>query len=96
MRIIQTYTIILISMLLIVNNASAQELEPRAYSNAPVGLNFVVLGYQYSKGGLLFDPAIAIIDAHSEVNVGVFGYLRTLEVPGMSEKEGIVSAYADL
>jgi len=92
----QTYAFILISLLLIVMNVSAQELEPRAYSNAPVGLNFIVSGYQYSEGGLLFDPAVPIIDANSEVNVGIFGYLRTLEVAGMSAKAGIVLAYADL
>ena len=44
----------------------AQTLEPRAYSNAPVGMNFLVLGYQNSKGALLFDPAVPITDADDE------------------------------
>jgi len=28
-------------------DASAQDLEPRAFSNAPVGLNFLIAGYIY-------------------------------------------------
>ena len=28
----------------------AQDLEPRAYANTPVGLNFLIGGYAYSKG----------------------------------------------
>ncbi len=31
--------------------AKAQDLEPRAYSNAPVGLNFLIAGYGYTGGG---------------------------------------------
>jgi hypothetical protein len=32
--------------------ANAQDLEPRAYSNAPVGLNFLIAGYGYAEGEL--------------------------------------------
>jgi len=95
-RIRQYLLLILFSYLIIITNLSAQELEPKAYSNAPAGLNFVVTGYQYSEGGLLFDPAVPITDANSQINVAVFGYLRTLEVAGMSAKAGIVLPYADL
>ena len=74
----------------------AQELEPRSYANAPAGLNFVVAGYQNSQGGLILDPAIPIIDATSRVNIAIFGYLRTLNVAGLSAKAGFVLPYADL
>lgn len=95
-RIRQKLVIILFSYLIPMINLSAQSLEPRAYSNAPAGLNFVALGYQYSEGGLLFDPAIPITNANSEINVAVLGYLRTFDVSGMSAKAGIVLPYADL
>ncbi|RDH86082.1 MAG: transporter [endosymbiont of Galathealinum brachiosum] len=74
----------------------AQELEPRAYSSAPTGLNFAVIGFQHSEGGLLFDPALPVTDASSRTNVSVTGYLRTLDVAGMSAKAGIVLPYATL
>ena len=35
--------------------AHAQELEPRAYSNLPMGLNFLATGYAHSQGGLSTD-----------------------------------------
>ena len=39
-----------------VSAARAQDLEPRAYANTPVGLNFVIAGYGYSEGGVVTDP----------------------------------------
>jgi hypothetical protein len=36
----------------------AQDLEPRTYSNSPIGLNFVIAGYGYASGTVLTDPAI--------------------------------------
>jgi hypothetical protein len=37
--------------------ARAQDIEPRAYSNAPIGVNFLIAGYGYTRGGLSFDSA---------------------------------------
>jgi hypothetical protein len=74
----------------------AQELEPRAYSNTPVGMNFILAGYQYSEGGLYFDPAVPITDANAEVNMGLLGYVRALDIGGKSAKTGILLRYADL
>jgi len=87
---------ILLIYLCSVSGLVAQELEPRSYANAPIGLNFVVAGYQHSQGGLVLDPAIPISDATSRVNVAILGYLRTLNVAGLSAKAGFVLPYADL
>jgi Putative MetA-pathway of phenol degradation len=76
--------------------AYAQELEPRAYSNAPVGMNFAIAGYGYSEGGLLFDPSVPIEGAQAKVDVGVFGFARTLAIAGSSAKFAIVVPYAAL
>ena len=38
----------------------AQDLEPRAYSNSPVGLNFVIAGYGYGSGTVLTDPSLPL------------------------------------
>jgi hypothetical protein len=45
--------------------ARAQQLEPRAYSPSPVGVNFVGLGAVYSGGSVLADPALPIKNARS-------------------------------
>jgi hypothetical protein len=68
----------------------AQSLEPRAYSNAPTGLNFVLAGFQNSSGALLFDPSLPITDADAKVDLALFGYARTLDVAGKLAKIGVI------
>ena len=43
----------------------AQQLEPRAYANTPVGMNFLIAGYACSTGGLSTDPALPLDRQHS-------------------------------
>ena len=38
--------------------AGAQELEPRAYSPAPIGTSFLLAGFGRSEGGIMFDPSL--------------------------------------
>ena len=38
----------------------AQDIEPRSYSNAPVGVNFLVVGYAYARGGLATDSSLPV------------------------------------
>jgi hypothetical protein len=72
----------------------AQDLEPRAYANAPVGMNFILTGYQHSEGALLFDPSLPVTDANAKVDMGIFGYVRTLDVADKSAKAGVILPYA--
>ncbi len=74
----------------------AQSLEPRAYSNVPVGLNFLLVGYQNSSGALLFDPAVPITDANADIDMGLLGYVHTLDIAGKSAKVGALLPYASL
>lgn len=73
--------------------AVAQELEPRAYSNAPVGLNFLIAGYGFSKGGVAFDPSVPLTDANIRIHSAVLAYARSLDVGGMSGKFDVVLPY---
>ena len=74
----------------------AQDLEPRAYSNTPVGMNFLLAGYRYSEGALLFDPALPITDANATVDMGFLAYVRALGIAGKSAKAGVVLPFARL
>jgi hypothetical protein len=74
----------------------AQSLEPRAYSNAPIGLNFLLGGFQNSQGGLALDPTIPIDDVNADVDLGFFGYVRTLDVAGNSARIGVKLPYASV
>jgi Putative MetA-pathway of phenol degradation len=74
--------------------AGAQELEPRAYSNAPVGMKFLVAGAGYSQGGLLFDPAVRIEGANASLTSGLLGYAQVFSIAGKSAKWGIATPFA--
>jgi len=76
--------------------AEAQELEPRAYSNLPVGMNFLALGYAHSRGGLATDPSLPVEDAHLKIHSGLAAYVRSLDFWGRSGKVDIVVPYSGL
>jgi hypothetical protein len=74
--------------------AEAQQLEPRTYSNTPVGMNFLLLGYAYTTGDVAFDTSAPIEDGHITVHSALLGYARTLDVWGRSGKIDVVLPYA--
>ena len=76
--------------------ARAQDIEPRAYSNAPVGVNFLVAGYAHSHGGLSLDPSIPLTHARLDTSVVVLAYARVLDLWGVSGKFDVVVPYASL
>jgi hypothetical protein len=73
--------------------AEAQDLEPRAYSNAPVGLNFLIAGYSYSEGDVSFDPSVPLDDAEIDLHVALLAYARTFGVFGQSAKVDVILPY---
>lgn len=74
----------------------AAEIEPRAYSNAPVGLNFLIAGYVYTDGGLSTDPSSPLQDAKLAINTGLLAYARALDLWGKSGKIDLILPYSDL
>ena len=74
-------------------SACAQDIEPRAYSNAPVGVNFLIAGYAYTRGGLSFDSAVPITNAHLDTSNAVLAYARVLDLWGMSGKVDAIVPY---
>ena len=44
--------------------AGAQDLEPRSYSNLPVGQNFAGVGYGYSDGEISPSPGVSVSGLH--------------------------------
>jgi hypothetical protein len=66
--------------------AWAQEIEPRAYSNIPIGVNFLIAGYGHAEGGLVSDPALPLEDADLTTDAALLAYARSLDVGGKSGK----------
>jgi hypothetical protein len=76
--------------------AHAGEIEPRAYVNTPVGINFLIAGYAYTDGGLSTPASLPIKDAQLTMNTGLLAYARTLDVWGKSGKLDVIVPYSDL
>ena len=77
-------------------HACAAELEPRAYVNTPVGLNFLIAGYSYSEGGLSTNASSPIKDAQLRIHTELLAYARTLDVWGKSGKFDVILPYSQL
>ena len=74
----------------------AQSIEPRAYSAAPVGVNFVVAGYAYSTGAVGFDASAPLQNGQIHVHSLPLAYVRTLDVLGNSGTIALVLPFASL
>ena len=77
-----------------ITDAKAQDAEPRLYTNAPVGLNFLILGHLYSEGKIAFDPSSSITDAEFHSNTEALAYVRTLDIGGKSAKFDVILPYS--
>jgi hypothetical protein len=60
----------------------AQDLEPRAYSASPIGVNFLVLSFGRSTGSVLLDPTLPVTDVHATLNLPAIGFGHTFGVFG--------------
>jgi hypothetical protein len=80
-------------LLVIASGISAQEMEPRAYSRAPVGTNFVVFSYAYQSGDVLTDAALPLTDVEVKLSAGSMGYGRTFGLFGRQANVSLFSSY---
>ena len=85
-----------LGLCLLATAASAQDIEPRAYSNAPVGVNFAIVGYVFTRGGLNFDASVPITDARLDTSSAVFAYARVLDLGGRTAKVDVIVPYTHL
>ncbi len=85
-----------LSLLLVTAPTGAAEIEPRAYVNTPVGINFLIAGYVYSEGGLATEGSSPIKNAELSTHTGVVAYARTLDVGGKSGKFDMILPFSDL
>jgi hypothetical protein len=72
----------------------SQELEPRAYANTPVGMNFVIGGYGYTEGDVLLESSSPVQDADISTHTAVAAHARSFNLLGDSAKVDVVLPYA--
>jgi hypothetical protein len=88
----------LVAMALLPTLALTQELEPRAYSNAPVGTSFLVGAYTRITGGVLLDPSLPVSNVDARIDVYTLAYARFIDLFGRSANFSVALPYmnADL
>jgi hypothetical protein len=77
-------------LLLASGPATAQQMEPRTYSNAPVGMNFLIGGFVHASGGYAADPSLPLTDAHLKLETPVVAYARVFDAWGKSAKFDVI------
>ncbi len=72
----------------------AQQLEPRAYSPNPTGMNFAGVSYTYQTGDVVFDASLPFSNVTANINAASLVYIRTFGLFGRSASAGLVVPYA--
>jgi len=73
--------------------ASGQEMEPRSYSPAPVGTQFIFASYGHQTGDVLLDSSLPLKDVKVAFNAGTFAYGRTFSLFGRQANLAAVFPY---
>lgn len=73
--------------------AAAQEMEPRAYSPAPIGTQFILLTYGHQSGDVLLDASLPLKDVNITFNAGSVAYGRTFNLAGRQANVAVLSPY---
>jgi hypothetical protein len=73
--------------------ASAQDMEARSYSPAPVGTNVAIMLYSYQTGDVLLDPTLPLRDVQVKINSAVVGYGRTFNLAGRQATASLAVPY---
>lgn len=87
---------IALAALLFCSGARAQDLEPRAYSNSPTGLSFIIVGYSNAKGAVLADPSLPLDNVSNDSHIGTLALVTTLNVLGKSAKIDMAFPFGSL
>ena len=92
-RSLRASVILLLLAAFTASDASGQEMEPRTYSPAPVGTQFLVLTYGYQSGDVLLDSSLPLRDVRASFNAVSVGYGRTISLAGRQTNLAVLFPY---
>jgi hypothetical protein len=87
---------LLLMLVFIAIRAEAGEVEPRAYVNTPIGVNFLLGGYAYTSGDQATPGSSPMKDANLTMDNGVLAYARSMGLWGKSAKFDVVFGHSEL
>ena len=85
--------LLLLTTALTANVAAGQEMEPGAYSPAPIGSQFVVVSYGRQSGNVLVDASLPLTDVSAKFNAGIFAYGRTFSLANRQANIAVIFPY---
>jgi hypothetical protein len=74
--------IVLCSLLLLLEQAFAQDIEPRRWTPLPMETYVIGIGYADTSGDLFFDPVLQVQDAEIEMETLAFSYVQSFSLAG--------------
>jgi len=89
------FAFLAVLFLLICNQSSAQDLEPRRWSHLPSGLNVIGVGASGMDGDIFLDPVLRAEDVTFELYGVGATYVRTFEWFGKSSRIDVLVPYAN-
>lgn len=82
------------ALIVLTSSLSAQELEPRALTNTPIGVNAVLIATGLLYGNVLLDPAVPIEGGTADLWTVAGGYIRSVGLFGMGGKLSVIIPFA--
>jgi hypothetical protein len=78
------FVCIMLTLLLMVSDVMAQDLDPRAYVRGPVNATFLSVGYGYSKGGVVTDESLPVQNIDATINTISLGIAHSFSLLGQT------------
>lgn len=75
------------------HSSFAQDLEPRRWSQMPIGLNFAGIGIGHTEGDIFFDPLLLIEEATFDMESAGLVYMRSFSLAGKSARVDFTLPY---
>lgn len=88
-------TIVIVLILLASGMARGSDVQPRLFTNIPVGVNLLGVSYTRSEGNVTVDPSLAV-DVEATLDTYVLSYTRAFGLFGKSATVTGALPYADL
>ncbi len=89
-RLLYGLLLVLLIIICATSTTLAQDLEPRSFSQAPIGMNFVVVAVGHAEGNMLFDQATTLENVTGTITSVAGAYVRTLNFFGVSAKASAI------
>jgi hypothetical protein len=87
-------SLIVISLLFVIEKSMAQDLDPRAYARIPVNVTVVVAGFGYLHGGIVTDATLPLQDLQAEIVSPSLAVVHSFSLSGKTAQASVALPYA--